>query len=207
METNKKVYLSWGAIILAMIVFWPVGLILLYLKYNENKKVFFNFKGKIKLIIGICLILFGVIGFFTEIEKKSEDIIIGIILGIFFISIGAYIFKKGMENIKEGKIYEKIVYMVEFLKVENVKEIAKELQIDVDTAKYYLSKTIKLGLCDKDIIYEDGKIINKKRIIEENERIRKQRAVKCNCCGGITRVMKDEYGTCDYCGMELPDGK
>lgn len=69
MELNKKIYQSWVIVILALIVFWPVGLILLYLKLRDNSKNKFKFSGITKIVIGACSVSFGLIGAATEIDE------------------------------------------------------------------------------------------------------------------------------------------
>lgn len=203
MESNKKMNLSWGIIILILIFFWPAGLVLIYLKSKESIKNKISFSGKIKIGIGLFSIFIGLVGFSVEVEERSEDFMLGMVLVAFFLGIGAFLLKKGIDNIKEGKIYDKIAYMINFRKIESVQKIADNLQISLDKTMYYVSKTIELGLCDEDIDYRDEKIINRKFAKEKAEKEKKRRVVKCESCGGINHIYEDESATCEYCGMDV----
>lgn len=203
MDTNRKTNMSWSVVIVALLLFWPVGLFLLYLKGKENTKNRFIFSGRIKIAIAIFSIFFALVGFATEIEDPSDDLLIGIMLIAFFLGIGIFLLRKGIQNINDGKICEKIAYMINYQKIETVQQIADKLQISLDKATYYVSKTMELGLCDEDIECRDEKIINKKHIREKEEKKKKQRVVKCESCGGINHVTEGESTVCDYCGMGI----
>ena len=203
MEFNKKTNMSWSIIIVALLIFWPVGLYLVYLKAKENTKNRLIFTGRVKIAIAISSIFFALVGFAAEIEGPSEDLLIGVMLIAFFLGIGIFLLKKGIQNINDGKICEKIAYMINYQRIETVQQIADKLQISLDKATYYISKTMELGLCDEDIECMDEKIINKKHIREKEEKKKKQRVVKCESCGGINHVTEGESAVCDYCGMGI----
>ena len=202
MEFNKKTNMSWSIVIVALLIFWPVGLYLAYLKGKENTKNRFIFSGRVKIAIAIFSIFFALVGFATEIEDPSDDLLIGVMLIAFFLGIGIFLLKKGIQNINDGKTCEKIAYMINYQKIETVQQIADKLQISLDKATYYISKTMELGLCD-DVECKDEKIINKKQIREKEEKKKRQRVVKCESCGGINHVMESESAVCDYCGMGI----
>ena len=202
MEFNKKTNMSWSIIIVALLIFWPVGLYLVYLKAKENTKNRLIFIGRVKIAIAISSIFFALVGFATEIEDPSDDLLIGVMLIAFFLGIGIFLFRKGIQNINDGKTCEKIAYMINYQKIETVQQIADKLQISLDKATYYISKTMELGLCD-DVECKDEKIINKKQIREKEEKKKRQRVVKCESCGGINHVTEGESTVCDYCGMGI----
>lgn len=203
MDMNKKIYQYWIVIILALIIFWPVGLILLYLKFRDNSKNKFIFSGTIKIIIGVCSVLFALIGVAAEIDQPTGEVAVTIIMVSMFLALGGAFIYFGMKNIKEAKIYENIRNLINFQEVENIEEIARKLKITEEKAIQYISKAVTLGFCNNDIEYENKKIIYKKKIEKEEQKKKHERIIKCECCGGINHTNDTQTKACEYCGMEL----
>lgn len=203
----KKLAESWVVVILALIIFWPVGLILLYLKLRNNSKNKFTFSGTMKIIIGVCSVFFGLIGASTEIDQPTGEVGLTIVMVSIFLAIGIAFIYFGVKNIKEGKIYEKISNLINFQEVESVEEIAKKLKITEEKATEYISKAISLGICNNEIEYKNNRIIYKKKVEEQVEKKKHERIVKCECCGGINHINDTEVKACEYCGMELTINK
>lgn len=203
MELNKKIYQSWGIVILALIVFWPVGLILLYLKLRDNSKNKFKFSGITKIVIGACSVSFGLIGLAAEIDEPTGEMGVTIVMVSIFLAIGIAFIYFGMKNIKDGKIYEKIGSLINFQEVESVEEIARKLKTTEEKVAEYISKAISLGFCNNEIEYKNNKIVYKKKIKAEEEKKKHERIIKCECCGGINHISDIEVKACEYCGMEL----
>lgn len=199
----KKLAESWVVVILALIIFWPVGLIFLYLKLRNNSKNKFKFSGITKIVIGACSVSFGLIGASTEIDEPTGEVGLTIVMVSIFLAIGIAFIYFGVKNIKEGKIYEKISNLINFQEVESVEEIAKKLKITEEKATEYISKAISLGICNNEIEYKNNKIIYKKKVEEQVEKKKHERIVKCECCGGINHINDTEVKACEYCGMEL----
>lgn len=199
----KKLAESWVVVILALIIFWPVGLIFLYLKLKNNSKNKFKFSGITKIVIGACSVSFGLIGLSTEIDEPTGEVGLTIVMVSIFLAIGIAFIYFGVKNIKEGKIYEKISNLINFQEVESVEEIAKKLKITEEKVAEYISKAISLGICNNEIEYKNNRIIYKKKVEEQAEKKKHERIVKCECCGGINHINDTEVKACEYCGMEL----
>lgn len=199
----KKLAESWVVVILALIIFWPVGLIFLYLKLRNNSKNKFKFSGITKIVIGACSVSFGLIGLSTEIDEPTGEVGLTIVMVSIFLAIGIAFIYFGVKNIKEGKIYEKISNLINFQEVESVEEIAKKLKITEEKVAEYISKAISLGICNNEIEYKNNRIIYKKKVEEQAEKKKHERIVKCECCGGINHINDTEVKACEYCGMEL----
>lgn len=199
----KKLTESWVTIILVLILFWPVGVILLYFKLKKNSKNKFTFGGKTKIVIGICSIFFGLVGASTGIDEPTGEVGLTIVMVLTFLAIGIACIYFGTKNIKEGKIYEKIRNLINFQEVESVAEIARKLKLTEENAKEYISKAISLGICNNEIEYKNNKIVYKKKVEEQIEKKKHERIVKCKCCGGINRINDKEVKACEYCGMEV----
>ncbi len=201
MESNQKIYLSWTVVILTIIFCWPIGL--LYLKFKDTSKNKLIFAGKTKIVIGIFSVFFGLVGLTTEMEDTSDDLLIGIILITFFLSLGIYLIYIGIKNIKEGKIYDQLVYLIKYEKIENMQDIAERLKINLNDTNKYMVKAISMKYIDEEIECKNGKIIYKRQVVEKEEKKKKEHIVKCNSCGGINTVIEGENSICEYCGMQL----
>ena len=86
-EKEQPWYTSIVAVIIAMICFWPVGCVLLYLRIINNKG---KYRGNTYMLItlAVILILFGIVGlvYFLMVE----------ILRISFSNINVYNSRSGM---------------------------------------------------------------------------------------------------------------
>lgn len=203
MNSKNNVYSSWAVIIILFIIFWPVGLILAYLKLKSESKNKFIFGGKVRIICGVCSLLFALLGISVEISEPSEDTAIGITLIIIFLALGAFLVKIGIDKIRAGKIYDKIANLINIQSIEKVQDISNILGFNENKTLEYISKTIELGLCHAKIDYQTKKIINEKQVNEKVEKKNKEHIIKCECCGGINKVIEDNDNVCEYCGMEL----
>lgn len=203
MELNKKIYQYWIVVILALIIFWPAGLILLYLKLRDSSKNRFKFSGTIKIVIGVCSVFFALIGTAAEIDQPTGEVVLTIVMVSILLIIGVAFIYFGMKNIKEGRVYEKIANLINFQEVEGIEEIARKLKITEERATEYISKAVLLGFCNSEIEYRNNKIIYKKKVEAEVEKKRHERIVKCECCGGINHISDTGAKACEYCGMEL----
>ncbi len=203
MELDKKIYQYWIVVVLALIIFWPAGLILLYLKLRDSSKNRFKFSGTIKIVIGVCSVFFALIGTAAEVDEPTGEVVLTIVMVSILLIIGVAFIYFGMKNIKVGRVYEKVANLINFQEVESIEEIARKLQITEERATEYISKAVSLGFCNKEIEYKNKKIIYKKKIEEEVEKKKHERIVKCECCGGINHIDDTQAKACEYCGMGL----
>lgn len=203
MELDKKIYQYWIVVVLALIIFWPAGLILLYLKLRDSSKNRFKFSGTIKIVIGVCSVFFALIGTAAEIDEPTGEVVLTIVMVSILLIIGVAFIYFGMKNIKVGRVYEKVANLINFQEVESIEEIARKLQITEERATEYISKAVSLDFCNKEIEYKNKKIIYKKKIEEEVEKKKHERIVKCECCGGINHIDDTQAKACEYCGMGL----
>lgn len=94
----KRLAESWVVVILALVIFWPVGLILLYLKLRNNSKNKFKFSGITKIVIGVCSVSFGLIGAATEIDEPTGEVGLTIVMVSIFLAIGIAFIYFGAKN-------------------------------------------------------------------------------------------------------------
>lgn len=101
MEENEKWYTSTSAIIITLICFWPVGLVLLYLRLSEKNKRTKKYKDKSNIMIGCGMALagFGIIGLSCSIGE--DDVAVGIACAtIIFILPGVILMLLGAKRKK-----------------------------------------------------------------------------------------------------------
>ena len=103
MKENGKIrgLYSWPVIILALIIFWPVGLFLIFKRFTMDKKAAVSAGGKGLKALGVGLVIFGAIGFAACISEP--DAAGGAVVAFFFIIGGAALVNKAKKLTKEAE--------------------------------------------------------------------------------------------------------
>ena len=113
---------SWITIIIVLVLFWPVGLILLFKKLSSDRSATFS-GGSIITFIGWALFIFGLMGIimaFDDPEMVSPGITVLVIFGI----PGLLLIKKGKTTKKQGLKYKKYIQVIINEEVTDIDEIA-----------------------------------------------------------------------------------
>lgn len=201
----QKQTIRWVWIALAYIIFFPVGIWLMYKKvvsekarYDENGKVL-KIYGWIFFIMGIFYVISGITG---EVELfKDGDIATGITVLLLFLGGGLFLIIKGMQLCKRGKKYNRYVSIVSTISDSTISNIAKAYPDTYDNTLKELQKMMEIGFfsaCRLDL--ESGRIIRP----ETFEKIMPLTyTVTCPSCGAINRVADTHSATCEYCSTPL----
>ena len=204
---NKKInegwYTSVGAIILAFIFFWPVGIVLLYLRSIEKI-------GKYKVVsntllwCGIALAGFGILVMGTSAE--AEDFVSTVI--IFFILCvlpGIILIGKGIKRKIKLKYYQKYLQCIGFKKKVSINYLSEKREIDKETVINDISdmihkKIISGYINDYDELILDGYLEYAEKM-KKHEKLTK--VIKCEECGAQNSIVSGETSECEYCGTIL----
>ncbi len=196
---------SWSFVIIALIVFWPVGLFLLFKKFSVDKKAALGASGKVMKIVGIALLLlvaFGLTGFglsFSENGYRSDDTY-GIVGVVFFAAGGIALLYKGNKVTKEAQMIRQYISVIVNGNVRKLSAIASAMGKPYDVVYRDLNKIINKGYLHNAYIDESAK----KVVLPEDKHIKEEapRIVNCACCGANNTVY-GEMGQCEYCGSPL----
>ena len=110
-QNNKKSY-SWTTIVIVLFIFWPIGLIMLFSKLSNDKTASFGDGAGVIKFIGVVLVLFGGLMFFTLLLGDATMIVGGLFTGALFTVPGFYLIKKSKEVQNSGNKNRKYIELI-----------------------------------------------------------------------------------------------
>lgn len=201
-------WLSWPAIVIAFIVFWPIGLFLIWKRTSIDKKAAL-LSGKTIGILGWISLSIAFLGFFVSISDgiKSDDIsaiIFFLLAGAGLIALG----KKIKNNADKSKKYISIIVNDGVIDIDN---IATAIPTSYENAKKDLQKMIDKGFFEGAYINESERQIvlpkkhqespyNQSNNAEQNTRMK---VITCKGCGAQNSIAAGTVGECEFCGSKI----
>lgn len=201
-------WLSWPAIVIAFIVFWPIGLFLTWKRFTVDKKLNL-LPGKIFFILGYACLFLVLLQLRANIFRNEKnhyipEMIFLLLLGLCLIAVG----KKIKDNDTKSKKYISIIANEGIIDIDN---IAAAIPTSYDNARKDLQKMIDKGFFDGAYINESERQItlpkrhqehssNQSNITPEST---KMHAVTCKCCGAQNSVADGTVGDCEFCGSKI----
>lgn len=202
-------WISWPVIIIAFILFFPVGILLAWTRHTLNKKAYLYSGNSIIIILG-CISLFGaLVGFISSIFKGFKDGTASAI--IFYLLIGAIFFavdRKLKTYTANSRKYISIVIRDRVMDIDN---IAATLPTSYENAKRDLQRMLNKGFFPGAYINEEERQIilpqrhtesSKNKSNNTTESVKMQ-LVKCNGCGAQNSIPVGTIGECEFCGSKL----
>lgn len=199
---------SWPVIILALCIFWPVGIFLIIKRVSVDKKTAMG-AGKLIGGIGIASYCIAGIGFIACLSDGFGSDDIGMIL---FFGIAGFTLQKVSQKIKrEAEDVKKYLSVIVNGNERQIDVIASSMGKSYDVAKNDIQKLISKGYLKNAYINEGTR-----EVVLPNNNIQEQvgtmtnttannvttKIVACPCCGANNTIMGD-MGECEYCGSPL----
>lgn len=205
LQNKQPWYTSIGVIIFAMMFFWPVGCVLLYLRWaKKNGK--YKTINKILLIAAIVLLLIGVVGMSAFFDNHdAASLFVALFMFIIPGLVCGYFWYKRNSKLKK---YNRYLEYINARKRTKIDELCHRLNIDYDTATSALTEMINKGLIngylDENELIMNGSndVLNdyiEERIVKKKE----TKIIKCKECGAKNTVVIGEKNECEYCGSLL----
>ena len=199
---------SWPVIILALCVFWPIGVFLIIKRVSVDKKAAMG-AGKLISGIGIALYCIAGFGFVACLSSGFGSDDIGIIL---FFGIAGFVLRKISKKTKrEAEDIKKYLSVIVNGNERRIDVIASSLDKPYDVAKNDIQNMIQKGYLKNAYISEETREvvltnnnIQNQTTTSENVNTSKMTAktVTCRCCGANNTIFGDS-GECEYCGSAL----
>ena len=198
---------SWPVIILALCIFWPVGIFLIIKRVSVDKKTAMG-AGKLIGGIGIASYCIAGIGFIACLSDGFGSDDIGMIL---FFGIAGFALQKVSQKIKsEAEDVKKYLSVIVNGNERQIDVIASSMGKSFDVAKNDIQKLINKGYLKNAYINEGTREIVLPNIIQEPSGDMtntssvnvETKIVACPCCGANNTVVGD-MGECEYCGSPL----
>lgn len=199
---------SWPVIILALCIFWPVGIFLIIKRVSVDKKTAMG-AGKLIGGIGIASYCIAGIGFIACLSDGFGSDDIGMIL---FFGIAGFALQKVSQKIKrEAEDVKKYLSVIVNGNERQIDVIASSMGKSYDVAKNDIQKLISKGYLKNAYINEGTRevVLPSNNIQEQVGTMTNTTAnnvttkiVACPCCGANNTIMGD-MGECEYCGSPL----
>ena len=217
-EKNKgKKVTSWPVVLILIIVFPPVGFILLIKKlYQDKEGAYIN--SIIARILASIMLAIGLMLWYTVITKDASVYNI-LVSTLFFLLPGILLFIKGLNLKKDGARYEKYLELLASNGVIFIDGIASEYSLPYAKTARELEGMITVGYLKNAYIDHESRMIKtntngsnkvnsnrrKQNVSQENTSIKSEpknrpsKVIICNSCGGKNVVSQGSTVECDYC--------
>ena len=200
-DNNEPWYTSVAAVVIALIFFWPVGLVFLYLRLIKTKGKYLTIN-YLLLIGSAFLILIGIIGLSAYFETyEISDLLLATLMFLIPGMLCAYSWYKRKKKYKEYKIYLDYINARKKVKLDS---LCNRLNVNYDTAVSNLTEMINKGLING-YLTDDDLIVNGVNLADdlEDKIVKETKVIKCKECGAKNTVVVGEHKECEYCGTLL----
>ena len=196
---------SWFWIVVALILFWPLGLFLLIRRLSSDRTATFK-SGRMLKVVYVLLFISGGFMLFSG--------GFGIFFGLLFIAGGVMVFLQARKGNQRVARYKQYMNLVVNHGQKSVDHIAATLGTESRIVKTELQKMIDLGFFEGAVIdnvtneimlavpQKTGVASAIETVFGSNEESSTERVVVCGGCGANNKV-SGNVGNCDYCGSPL----
>ena len=143
---NQSSTYSWTVVIIALIVFWPVGVFLLIGKLSNDRTANFGGGSGIVKFVGVVLLVFGAFGGFAVFSGDSGAATGGIIMIIIFALPGFWLIKKSKTIKNSGNTNREYINLIVNNQVREIHEIARRLGVSQDKVIKDVNGMINRGM-------------------------------------------------------------
>ena len=202
MQTITKKPIAWGWIILAFILFWPVGAVLLFMRLNTDKAATIK-SGNTIAIISYILMGLGVFYLLMALYGRGG----GSILFAIACGIGGFWINRVAKKTKAtGEKYKQYISLVVNESQTSIDTIAALVGVPYEVAVQDLQSMINAGFFTGAYIDLSARVIAlaQTQVVYQQQSavIVQERVVVCSSCGAHNRVIR-QVGECEYCGSPL----
>lgn len=204
---------SWGWIIFWLVIFWPIGLFMLFKKLSTDKSAVMSGKKVSLSVIGWILVALGVLGLYGSISDivGGEGVTGGTIVLLTMAIGGVLLLRKASIAKKTALAYKKYIDIVVNHNVRGIDQIASAIGISYDVAVADLQNMINLGFLKEAYIHQG----NREIVLIQNGPIVYQQtpaggqaaprltATRCPDCGANNVVIVGKVAICEYCGNAI----
>ncbi len=215
MRENKGKVMPWGVIIFMMILLFPIGIYMMFVKIHNDKTNFIS-NGKAisrfgKFLVGFEMVFIALV-IAGEIKMKSiNDLaaIIAITL-VVFLGGGIIMIHYGRKQKAKGRRYNEYkdilvnstdgsIERIAAMTSRTFDEVCKDLQ-DMINDNILLNSSLDRfnGIIKTPLIQKPQKVV----FGREAEKKEQKKAVECPSCGAVNTIT-DGYGHCEYCNSPI----
>lgn len=198
---------SWPVVILTCIIFWPIGLFLLWKRISIDRKASLT-TGKLVIVCGFTSLAFSLMGLLVSLSEgiKSDDVN----MIIFFIAAGIGLLLLGKSMIKNARKYKKYLSIIVNQNMTSIDNIAAANNVSYDEAQKDIQKMIDKGYFSGAYINDGARelvlprVKQAENIVQSNhEEPVETKVVACKNCGANNTVIVGKTSECEFCGSPI----
>jgi len=210
MPIKKKKPISWVWIVLAFIVFWPVGIVLLVIRLSSDRSATIKCHKTI-MVVSLILIGIGAILLIAAIGEADEDLFFP---AVAFLIGGIVVNFMARKTKKTGARYKQYIALIVNHSQNSLDAIAGMVGVTYEMVIEDLQKMIKAGYFHGGYIDFTQRIIvfapsSPQPVWQTNPAVAAPPAppqikvVSCGNCGANNRVYTGYSYDCEYCGSPV----
>lgn len=201
-ENVKSANYSWAVVVIVLIIFWPVGIYLLYRKLSVNKKSAMS-SGKTISIIGWALLAIGVIATIVGPSDPSQAVSGRILYLVIFAGGGLAMVLIGLKTQNEARKIRKYIAIIINQNITSIDKISSVMPVEYSIAVKDIQKIIDQGFFGNAYIDYNSRSIQLPKEVEEPENAANVEVVICKSCGASNKITKGAVSNCEYCDSPL----
>lgn len=205
-KNTRSVWLSWPVAIFVTIIFFPVGMFLIFKRIDLDKK---NgvYPSVPLIILGSMFTFFALITLpeLTYIESAKSNL-------IFYSIIAFLLMFNGIKSKKDFQRFKKYRAIIIDHQMTSIDDIATAMSSNYSRARRDIKRMINKGYLDGAYINEDSKRVvlpkqyhntNMKSDINNIKQNSDAQVITCKGCGATNKVSGGSAGECEFCGSPL----
>jgi hypothetical protein len=203
---------GWAGIIVWLILFWPVGMILLFKRLND-KTALMSEKTKAPVTAAWILIALGVISLLQNIEQISTNFS-SCSISILCIVGGVLILLKIRKSKEKAELYKKYLNAIVNVGERNIENIASAISVTYAEAQRDIQAMIDVGLLKGAYIHEGNRKVVLSQDVQAQQPVYatdathgqatpQDKAIRCPGCGANNIVNGGRITECEYCGTPI----
>lgn len=219
-QEKKKILNSWLVIILALWLFWPLGVFLLVrrLSVDPNRlkliALLLNIFAIASYVCAAFMLSFVGICLFDMSDPSNADVFPIFLIGMILCAVAGFFSKRYAKKFKkEAEDTNRYLSIFERENESRIDVIAALVDKPMDVVKSDIEKIIQKGYLKNayidertnEVIYlspaEEQMEFN---VLRASSNERKPKVVNCSCCGANNTIIGG-MGECEYCGSPLKE--
>jgi len=201
-QQAKESGIPWIVVIVFCIVFWPAGLLLLWLKMRSDLKTTMIASEIVQVVAWVLFVFFGACLIVAMIEEGFSDQspVWGILI---FVSGAAALLVTSVITKRNARLYKRLINIVVNDGVTRIDEISRIMDMPYERVYRYLENMFNRSYLPNGHISEVKRAVVLERREKERKPGLKYDVVYCRNCGAHELVPVDGFETCDFCGSIL----
>lgn len=203
-QETIEIYLTWPVIIMAFLIFFPLGIYLIYKKTNKDKEVALKMYKVIKFFgwLFLAVFAFSLKGY---LEFGGDEYIEPLTSSLFFAAIFFIWGRNSKARSIRYKQYIKSVLIEQKRKVEDIanslrlsKQIVRNDLFKMSAKNYFPAGYFDMSSDSMIFPYMDFRKEYPKTTIKTEIKV-----VTCKGCGASNTMLEGAVAECEYCGSKL----